>query len=135
MSAEEIKDKLKKRWGDEPTVAICFAIIDFISNTQSDQLQMLTFASLKSAAKKQEVDSDLLQAITILVSSSVAALDAHAMLVDDDETEHEISIEYLSEARAVGQFIHPETGLTVEDFESKVFPFFVPSANFNSTAP
>jgi hypothetical protein len=80
-----------------------------------------------------QLDSELLKAITILVSSSVAALDAHAMLVDDDETEYEISIEYLSEARAVGEFIHPETGMAVADFEAKVFPFFVPSANFSST--
>jgi hypothetical protein len=66
----------------------------------------------------------LFNAITILVSSNVAALDAHAMLVDDDETEHEIAIEYLNLARATGEFIHPETGEPIEDFESKVFPFF-----------
>jgi hypothetical protein len=132
MSVDKIKEELKTRWGDEPTVAICFAIIDFMTKVPPDQLQMLTFASLKSAANKDEIDSELLKAITILASSKVAALDAHAMLVDDDEREHEISIEYLSTARASGEFIHPETGRVVEDFESKIFPFFVPSANFTS---
>jgi hypothetical protein len=132
MSVDKIKEELKARWGDEPTVAICFAILDFMKTVSNDQLQMLTFTSLKSAANKEEVDSELLKAITILASSRVAALDAHAMLVDDDEREHEISIEYLSLARANGEFIHPETGRIVEDFESKIFPFFVPSSNFMS---
>jgi hypothetical protein len=132
MGVKKIKEELKARWGDEPTVAICFAILDYMKQVPADQLQMLTFTSLQSAANKDAVDSDLLKAVTILASSRVAALDAHAMLVDDDESEHEISIEYLSVARANGEFVHPETGRVVDDFESKIFPFFVPSANFMS---
>lgn len=57
------------------------------------------------------------------------------MLVDDDSAEHEVSMDYLSAARVEGLFIHPETGYPVEDFESKIFPFFVPSAKFSAVEP
>lgn len=132
MSIMKIKEELARGWGDEPTIETCFAIIDYMERRSPSELQMLTFTSLRHAANKETIDSELLNAITILVSSKVAALDAHAMLVDDDHTEHEISLEYLNSARSVGELIHPETGLPVRDFESKIFPFFAPSANFRS---
>ena len=132
MSVEAIKAELKHRWGQEPVVELCLAIIDFMSKVPVEQLQMLTFASFKDVAKKNELDSELLNAVTILTSSKVAALDTHAMLVDDDDREHEIPLEYLAHARLTGEFIHPETGEPVQDFEARVFPFFVPSATFLS---
>lgn len=132
MSARKVREELAKRWADEPTIELCLAIIDFMERTPPNQLQMLTFRSLQHIANKTEVDSELLKAITVLSSSRVAALDIHAMLVDDDETEHEIAIEALNEARSTGTLIHPQTGYAVDDFETRVFPFYVPSANFLS---
>lgn len=56
MGVKKIKEELKARWGDEPTVAICFAILDYMKQVPADQLQMLTFTSLQSAANKDAVD-------------------------------------------------------------------------------
>ncbi|WP_441230063.1 hypothetical protein AB7828_10100 [Tardiphaga sp. 215_C5_N2_1] len=134
MSAEQIRREVHNRWGNEPIVSLCDAILNYMESVPRAQLEMLTFASLQAATSKEVVDADLLLAITILSSSSVAALDAHAMLVDEDSTEHEIPLSDLSAARAGGQLIHPETGYPVEDFETKIFPFFVPSAKFDAAA-
>jgi hypothetical protein len=38
MSVKKIKEELKLRWGEEPTVAVCFAIIDFMLKVPHDQL-------------------------------------------------------------------------------------------------
>ena len=91
---------------------------------------MLTFRTLSNAAGKDHVDEELLRAITILVSSKIAALDAHALFVDDDQTEHELDAKEWAQVRRTGRLIHPETGVPVPEFEAKIVPFFVPSARF-----
>ncbi|MGL3104852.1 hypothetical protein [Bradyrhizobium sp. BR 1432] len=74
MSIMKIKEELAKGWGDEPTISTCFAIIEYMEQRPLNELQLLTFTSLRHAAKKESVDSELLNAITILVNSKVAAL-------------------------------------------------------------
>src|SRR5262249_16309329 len=97
-----------------------------------DQLQMLTFRTFLEALGKDRIDDDLMRALTILVSSRVAALDARGLLVDEDQTEHELSARELADARASGELIHPETGVPVPEFEARVIPFFVPSARLRA---
>jgi hypothetical protein len=130
MSVREIKADLEKRWKDDPVVRLCIAILDYMAALPADQLRMLTFRALISAVGKERLDDELMRAMTILVSSRIAALDARALLVDDDQSEHELNPQELAEARATGRLVHPETGELVSEFESKVIPFFVPSARF-----
>jgi hypothetical protein len=130
MSADEIKEELNRRWRGEPILRLCINIVDYISSFPPGRIDMLTFGTLAKAAGKDHVDNELMQALAILTGSRVAALDPRALLVDEDETEHEIAPEELAEARATGQLIHPETGEQVFEYESKVIPFFVPSARF-----
>ena len=91
---------------------------------------MLTFRSMCRAARKRRVDSELLTALNVLVNSTVAALDVHALLVDNDQTEHELDAKTFAEAKATGELIHPETGELVPEFEKRTVPFFVPSERF-----
>ena len=130
MSATEIKAELEKRWRDDLIVRLCMALVDYIGSLPADQLKMLTFPTLSRAVGETRIDDELMRALTILVSSRIAALDARALLVDDDQSEHELDSEELAEARATGRLIHPETGEPVPEFESRVIPFFVPSARF-----
>jgi len=130
MSAREIRAELETRWKGDPIVRLCVAILDYMAALPADQLGMLTFRALVSAAGKERLDDELMRALTILVSSRIAALDARALLVDDDQSEHELDPQELAEARATGRLVHPETGELVPEFESKVIPFFVPSARF-----
>ena len=130
MSATEIKADLYTRWESDPILPLCLRIVDFVSSLPPDQRRMLTFRSFLEAVGKDRVDDDLMRALTILVSSRVTALDARGLLVDDDNSEHELSAEELAEARLTGQLVHPETGELVSEFEARVIPFFVPSARF-----
>lgn len=132
MGAADIKADLYSRWQDDPIVPLCVRIIDFISSLPPDQLQMLTFRTFLEALGKDRIDDDIMRALTILVSSRVAALDARGLLVDDDLTEHELSARELAEARASGELLHPETGEIVPEFENRVIPFFVPSGRFRA---
>lgn len=70
---------------------------------------------------------EVLAAVNLLTSSKLAIFESHAMLVDDDETEHELSAEEFAEARKTGMLIHPETGELVPDFETHLIPFFAPT--------
>lgn len=102
-------------------------ILDFVEKTPHNELRFLTFTTLCNATGRKSVDGDLLAAVNILASSRLALFDAHALFVDDDETEHEISPAEIAEARATGEFIHPETGERVSDYERHIIPFFTPN--------
>lgn len=128
MSVAKIKAELSSGRPRDGVLDLCFKILDFLSSHSEPNLRMLTFRTLSRAAEKDQVDSELLTAIMILVSSKVAALDARALLIDDDEREYELSTTDLAEARITGELIHPFTGDPVLDFESKVFPYFVPTS-------
>lgn len=133
MDIALIKKEFLERWRDDPPLAtLCLQIIDFMAAQKRGELQMLTFTSFMNATGKQEIDSQLLKAIAVLVNSSHALLVTHAMLVDEEDQEYEIAPEEWADARETGHLIHPLTGMPVEDFESKVFPFFVPSQYFQS---
>lgn len=130
MSADDIRKELKERWAGTRAVELCFQIVDFVAKLPADHSRMLTFKTITHITGKKSVDDDLLAAINILASTRIAALDAHAMLVDDDNEEHEIEPSELASAQATGTLIHPETGEKVSDYEEKVFPFFVPTDRF-----
>lgn len=129
---ETLKAEIARSWGDHPACPACIKIIDYINALPSDELAMLTFTSLKNAAGEKEITQQVLDAVTLLSSTSIHALDTHLLFIDDDEREFEIKKKELAEARKTGQFIHPETGTAVVDFESKIIPFFVPSRRFLS---
>jgi hypothetical protein len=130
MSAGEIKAELSARWRDDPIVGLCSAIVDYVAALPADQARMLTFRTLSSAVGKENLDEELLRALTILVSSRVAALDAHGLFVDHDQHEYELGPGEFARIRATGQLIHPETGELILDSESRVIPFFTPSGRF-----
>ncbi|MGE0230794.1 MAG: hypothetical protein AB7O39_09385 [Flavobacteriaceae bacterium] len=130
MSAEDIRNELKERWRASPAFTLCLKIVDFVERMPPDQSRMLTFKTITNAIGRNKVDDDLLIALNILVSTRIAALDAHAMLIDDDNEEHEIEPEALAKAQMSGRLVHPETGEPVPDYEEKLFPFFVPTDRF-----
>lgn len=132
MGASEIRAELQRRWQESPALKVCFAILEYLERVPDEQLQMLTFGTLQEAVGKNAVDPELITALNILVSSRIAALDAKVLLIDELEDEYEISPTELSEARSSGALIHPRTGELIEEFESKLVPFFVPSESFRA---
>lgn len=134
MTVEEMKTQIDKVWHGLPAVELCFAILDFLTSVNPQQLKMITFRDLVAATGRKQIDSDLLTAVAMLTNSTMSILDARALLVDEDSTEHEISPEDFAQARKEGFLIHPETGLEVENFESHIIPFFVPTERFIAEA-
>jgi hypothetical protein len=134
MSAAQIKRELYQRWAEDAVLPVCVRIIEFVAELPSDQRVMLTFRSLCEATKKDSVDDELLRALTILISSRIAALTAWGLLVDDDETEYVIDPDTLATARREGLLVHPETGEAVSEFEARVMPFFAASKRFETDA-
>lgn len=134
MTVDEMKAQIGEVWHGVPAVELCFAILDFLASVKPGQLKMITFRDLVNATGRKQVDSELLTAVAMLTNSTVAVLDARALLVDEDSTEHEISPEDFAQARKEGFLIHPETGLEVEDFERHIIPFFVPTDRFIAEA-
>lgn len=130
MSAEDIRKELKERWSASPVLTLCLKIVDFVASLPPDEARFLTFKTIIHGAQKTAVDDDLLVALNILANTRIAALDAHAMLVDEDQEEHEIAPNDFAEAQRSGLLIHPETGEPVLDFEQRVYPFFVPTERF-----
>lgn len=127
MTLDEIREIYRSNWGELPVGLVCLDIIDFLASKPLDQLQFLTFTTLSQAARREAIDMDVLAALNLLTGSRIAVLQAHALLVDEDDTEHELSVEDFAEARRTGRLIHPETGTPVPDFESHVIPFFTPT--------
>lgn len=127
MTLDEIREIYRSNWGGLPVGSVCLDIIDFVASKPLDQLQFLTFTTLSRAAGKEAIDMDVLAAVNLLTGSRIAVLQAHAMLINDDDTECELSVEYFAEARRTGTLVHPETGDPVPDFEAHLIPFFTPT--------
>jgi hypothetical protein len=127
VALDNLRKELLDRWQDVPAAEICMRILDFVEKTPQNELHFLTFATLCRAAGRENVDSDLLAAVNILAGSRLALFDAHALFVDEDESEHEISPDEIAEAKLTGEFIHPETGELVPDYERYIIPFFSPN--------
>ena len=127
MTLEEIREEYRTHWGELPVGSVCLDIIDFLASKPVDQLRFLTFMTLSQAAGRKTIDLEVVAAINLLTGSRLTVLEPHAMLVDEDDTEHELTTEEFAEARRTGLLIHPETGDPVPDFESHVIPFFTPT--------
>jgi hypothetical protein len=130
MTIEELKGQVRAVWRDTPAADLCIQILEYLGKGKPERLKMITFRDLVGATGKATVDSELLTAVAILTNSTFSVLDARALLVDEDETEHEISREEFAEARRTGSLIHPDSGKPVQDFEDHIIPFFVPSDRF-----
>lgn len=133
MSIESVKAELKERWADQPALELCVRIVDYIGRVGAQQSSMLTYRSFAKILNRDNVDSDIIQAIAILSSSNIAALDPHALFVDEDDNEHEIPAEELSEAIQDGNVIHPVTGVKLLDAHDRIIPFFEPSEKLASS--
>ena len=91
---------------------------------------MLTVPTLLHAVGCEEVDQECLAALAILAGSTVHVLDAKAFYSQDDSEEFHVDAAELAITRRSGLLEHPETGELIEDFESKLIPYFESSERF-----
>jgi len=129
-SLDALRREINDLWLSELPGAtrVCVTLVDFLERTPADELQLLTFSSLKSIAKKDEVDEELLAAISLLTNTEFHLLESRLLFVDDDDREFEIDKDEFAEARETGELEHPETGAMVKNFLEKIFIFFEASS-------
>jgi hypothetical protein len=130
MSVDDIKREVVEGWRDIPAADISLRIIDFMARLRDQELRMLTIPTLLEATGREDVDTDFLAALAILVSSTVHVLDAKAFLCEDEEQEVHLDAKELAEARREGALEHPESGELIEDFEDRLIPYFESSPRF-----
>ncbi|HWX50530.1 MAG TPA: hypothetical protein VNZ61_20990 [Roseomonas sp.] len=131
---EDLKEEVTRCWAGRPEAELCLKIIDCMALLPAQQREMFTFGNFCRMVGKVKPDLELLTAVTILVGSKIQALDARALFVDEQQKEHEIDLDELSEAKRSGALVHPVTGTLVTEYEAAVIPFFVPSPKFRKLA-
>lgn len=107
----------------EPLKDACLRLVDYVYS--HNDLAHLTFTRL---AKIVGSDDSLLvlQMTQYLAGAAVPLLDVKFELIIEDEA-FELEPEYLEEAQRTRKLMHPENGVEVEDYEEKIYPYFVPS--------
>lgn len=130
MSVNDLKREVAEGWPDIPAASLALQIIEFMDQHSNQELRMLTIPTLLKAVAREKVDQEFLAALAILVSSTVHVLDAKAFLYVEDEASVHVNAEELAAARRHGSLEHPETGELIEDFESKLIPYFESSSRF-----
>ena len=132
MSVDRIKREIVDRWPGQPIASTCLRLVDFLTRVPASQLEMLTYKTFANALEKRSIDQEVVSAVALLTAPPVDLLDVHMLFIDDDDSEYEIASKDFAEIRLSGRMYHPDTGAPVEDFEKKLFPFFVPSERFNA---
>ena len=128
MPLERIRKEVERIWDHSPEAATCFLLLEYMESVPFDQLQFLTFRTLTSAVGREEVDHELIAAINILASSKLGLLEAHALFVDENEEEYELTSAELDQAMHHGELAHPESGEMVSDFQDRIIPYFAATA-------
>lgn len=131
MVADAIKRDLAERGTNPPVLQLCLKLVEYVASLPPDQRQMLTYRTFVKASGKDQIDQELMAAITILSTSKIHAFNFHGLFVDENEDEYELSAADIASARASGEFVHPQTGELIPDFEERIIPFFSPSERFD----
>lgn len=129
---DEIKEAIAIGWPAVPSAALSIRLLDFVVKLPEAETRLMTIPMLANGIGHEEIDGDLLTAITILVSSSLSLLQPRAMFIEEGEEEFELGPADLSAARQQGVLAHPQTGEAIADFETKLYPFFVPTARLKA---
>lgn len=127
---DQLRIDLIASWGDRPAGGLSVRLFDRLASTPVEELAMLTYPTLAKILERSRVDHELVVAVGMLVTSSVHALEARAMFIDDDDQEYELSARDVAQAARTGHLEHPGSGDVIADFDDKIMPFFVPSHRF-----
>ncbi|WP_092166547.1 hypothetical protein [Pseudomonas sp. NFACC37-1] len=107
----------------EPLKGACLRLVEYIYS--HDDIAHLTFTRLANIAGLDDLLL-LVQMTQYLTGASVPLLDMKFELIIEDEVFY-LESEYLDEAQRTNKLMHPEYGVEVPDYESKIYPYFVPS--------
>ena len=100
----------------------CFNVCEYIRNTKPSLLQHINYSTLFKVSQAEDEEL-LLQTIQYLTGSRTQVLDsAYELFYGDFPIQIEKS--YLVEAEKDGVFVHPETGETIDNYQSFIEIYF-----------
>lgn len=129
MLIEDIRRSIPAIFNNPLQVEVCLKILDYLTNTKCEQLQMLTYASLSKICGYDTISAEIISAATLLSGDKYHILETGFLFIDINDEEFEVSKTDLNEAVTSGYLIHPITGEFIDDFLSHTIVFFYPSKN------
>lgn len=124
----DIKDKIKASRVSDDTIAVCFAIIDYLS-TEPNKKTHLTFARLYEISPK--VDNETFyDAVFLLTKNKFSVLEQNFEALDRDDTYKTVpDRQQVVDDIKSQEFSNPFTGnkLTEQEFGKQVLTFFSPT--------
>lgn len=125
-SIDQVRKLIEGDFVEVPEIGrACFSIVDFIANESDERLKHLTFGMLVNVSN---IDSQLAsKAIAYLSGDRAQILSMRFEFIDEKNEIYFIKTSTISEARKTGEFIHPELGIPVLDFEKMIYIYFTPS--------
>lgn len=120
----QVRDYLEEDFASDPNIrGACSRIVDFIEAHSSDEVTYLSFGHLLDIAGSKPEEG--FAAVQYLSGARSRVLEAKFEFIEDDSIE-ELDASDLAEAGETGVFYHPIEGTLVEDYQEKVFLYFVP---------
>jgi hypothetical protein len=113
-------------WQDNPAKEICLRILDYVYQRRFS-IDHLSFGSIKKLIGDDFSEKDVFASLYYLMGSGVKVLEARYQFFEDEDRAIELDPIDVREAYHTGILIHPNTGISIDDFEKKVVMYFVPS--------
>ncbi|WP_376959641.1 hypothetical protein ABNQ39_06965 [Azospirillum sp. A26] len=121
----EIGEDLRQRLGGAVEAEICQKAILYLLKTPTERLEMLSLSSLNDALDRQYEREQLLRSLQILSGSWLDLLEVFFKYYDEVRDEEiDVELESVSDAEESGQFIHPATGMPIDNYRNNLFMYF-----------
>ncbi|NEO83840.1 MAG: hypothetical protein F6J87_06195 [Spirulina sp. SIO3F2] len=118
---------IKKDWSESPQAKICEEILEYLISYKNPEKLHLTYGIIKKILSNGYSDIHILQALQYLSGDRVPLLKSKFEMIDDCGDEYLLDDEDVAVAQKTGVLFHPEKEEVVEDFENKVFIYFIAS--------
>lgn len=121
---EAIEHAIASKWGADPAVRVCHAILEYAVSKPAEESVMLTFGDFKNLVGADFDQDELQRAIAILVSR-FNALEMRLVFIDEDKGPIYLEADEQQNFLDTGKLIHPDRGVVVVGGEDRTFPYFV----------
>ena len=121
---EVIEQAIATKWGDDPAVRVCHAIIEHVVSKASTPKLMLTYSDLLKITGLSFDEDSLQQAVTIL-TTRFKALKLRLLYIDPCGELFYLDEEEQSEFLESGVLSHPSSGEIVEAPEEHTYPYYI----------
>lgn len=130
MKAENIMDIAKIIYASQEHIEICKQLLSCFEQTDSKQLQMITYGMLSRICGFKNITAQLIEVINFLSGHKVNVLTTNFLFIDEDEEEYEIDNNTVSTALKDNYLIHPVTGVEIRNFKDYIVVYFCLSDQF-----